>query len=140
MSRTQVDDRGSVVVELLGLTLMVVTLHYLMMICARLVLADLRVTQAASAAARTASLARAPRTAETAANSTAWQAVTGARSACSRLSTRVDADDFRPGGIVRVRVACDVSLRDLTLLPVPGTRSVAASAASLIDQWRGSTP
>jgi hypothetical protein len=48
----------------------------------------------------------------------------------------VDVSDLRPGGRVTVTVTCRVSLADLVLVGVPGTKSVVARGVAVVDENR----
>lgn len=60
--------------------------------------------------------------------------------ACRTLTVDVDTSDFRPGGQVAATVTCAVDLGDLTLIGIPGTRAVTASAREPVDTFRGTRP
>lgn len=124
-------------VELVLITPLLLLLLLFVTACARLTTAQLRVNAAVHAAARAASITRAPAGATRAARTTAGQTLTGAGPACRSLSVRIDTHRYRPGGTVRVRLTCTVALADLALLHLPGTRPVTGTATSPIDRYRG---
>ena len=128
---------GSVTVELVLLTPLLLLVMLFIVTGARLASAKLRVSEAATTASRTASLTRTPTEAAARARATARQALTGAGPACARVSTSVNTGRYRPGGMVTVTVTCTTSLTDLPLLHLSGTTAVTAHARSPIDRWRG---
>jgi len=103
--------------------------------CARGASAAIDVNSAASAAARAASMAPSPAAARRAATDAAASALAGQSVTCASLSVPVDASQFHRGGTVQVSVHCTVTLSDLGLLGVPGTRDVSATARSPIDTF-----
>ena len=44
--------------------------------------------------------------------------------------------DLRPGGRVQIRVSCALRLSDLTMLGIPGSRTMSADSASVVDRHR----
>jgi Flp pilus assembly protein TadG len=124
-------------VELVLLTPLLIVVALFVVLCGRLVSAQLDVDAAAHAAARAASLARSPAGAVRDAKLVAGQTL-GARSlACRSLTVTVDTRGFRPGGQVDVTVMCVVDLSQLALLAVPGSRAVSAHVVAPIDAYRG---
>jgi Flp pilus assembly protein TadG len=103
----------------------------------RLADARLQVNDAASQAARAASIARDPGTAAAVARRMAMASLAGHHLTCQPVAVTVDTSAFRPGGVVTARITCTVSLADLAPLPVPGTETVEAAASSPIDVYRG---
>ena len=49
----------------------------------------------------------------------------------------MDTADFRPGGHVRVSVACTADLSGLGLSGLPGSKTLHAEAAAPLEQYRG---
>lgn len=96
------------------------------------------VASASRDAARAASLERSYPQAATAARNTASATLDGRHVTCADLDVTVsDATTFVAGGEVVVIVSCDVSLTDVALPGIPGTRRVEAGAAEVLDRWRG---
>src|SRR6266511_2499219 len=81
---------------------------------------------AARDAARAASIARDPVSASRAAHAAATATLGQHRVTCHSLSVTTDTTSFRAGGVVAVRLACTIDLTDLSLLRVPGSRTVTA--------------
>jgi Flp pilus assembly protein TadG len=114
----------------------IVLLLVLLVVCGRVVQAELRVTDAAYQAARAASLERTPGQATLAARATAQAALDPGGASCTDLAVTVDTGSFVPGGVVRVTVTCRVDLRGLSGLAVPGSTTRTATRASPIDTYR----
>lgn len=129
-------DQGASTVEVVLLTPLLIMVVLMVVACARVTDAHLRLAHAAAIAARTASLARSVGTATQTATASARQAARGAGLSCQRLTAAIGTRDWRPGGTVRVRLACSVDLADLALLRLPGRYQITASASSPIDRWR----
>ena len=100
--------------------------------------ARIRIDDIAHQAARAASIERTPATATAAAETTATAALSEAGVVCRSLSIRTTTDQLRPGGAVRVHVACDVDFGDALLVGAPGSKHLSASAIEPVDAWRSS--
>ncbi|MBN1173095.1 MAG: pilus assembly protein [Micromonosporaceae bacterium] len=133
---TAARDAGSATAELTLITPLLVMFLLLVVLCGRLVSAQLDLDAAASAGARAASLARTDRTAPAAAEHAALDTLASRVVTCQNASVTLTGT-LTPGGAVTVRVTCEVPLGDLVLLDVPGHRDVAGEATSPVDQWRG---
>ena len=59
-----------------------------------------------------------------------------AKEACSNPRATVDASAFGRGGSVSVKVRCSVPLADLALVRIPGSLTLEAEAAEVIDVLR----
>jgi Flp pilus assembly protein TadG len=132
-------EAGSATVELALLAPGFLLLAGLILLGGRVALAGGTVEQVAAAAARQASLARDPATADRLARQEALRALAEQRLQCATLTVAVDTSGFRtPLGqpaTVTVRVGCAVRLADLPL-PGPATRTVRGRAVSPLDMWR----
>ena len=106
----------------------------------RLVAAESAADQAARAAARIATSARDPITAQQQAHATAEATLTAQHLTCTQLAVTVDTNAFATAlgqtGLVRAEVACAVRWSDLALPGAPGTRTVTASFTSPVDRYR----
>jgi Flp pilus assembly protein TadG len=95
---------------------------------------------AAAEGARSASLARDARTAQSDARDAATASVTNQHIRCTRVDVSVDTSDFdkAPGvpGSVAVIVTCRLNLSDLALPGVPGSKVLTSTMSSPIDTWR----
>jgi len=134
--RRERGDAGSAPVELAVVVPLLVMLLLFVVLCGRLVSAQLDLDAAAHGAARAASIARTPAAAEAAARRTALDTLAARGVTCRQPQVTVDTGGLRPGGVVTVTVACTVPLADLTLLGVPGSRTASATATSPMDRWR----
>ncbi|HEY3717760.1 MAG TPA: TadE/TadG family type IV pilus assembly protein [Jatrophihabitantaceae bacterium] len=94
------------------------------------------VEQAASAAARAATLQSNPTAAATAAQQEAQSTLSGAGISCGSFSADVNTADFRPGGEVTVSVRCTASLADLVTAGFPGSKTLTATSSSPLEQLR----
>lgn len=130
-------DGGSIAVELaLALPLMAGLL--LVLVGAfHLGRGVLDVNTAAAAAARAASLARTAPAARTAAQDTATAQMAGR---CAHLAVAVDTSAFHRGGQVTVVLACAVTLRSTTGIPLPGTLTLRAASTNPLDFYRAGNP
>ncbi|MBT8223945.1 MAG: pilus assembly protein [Dactylosporangium sp.] len=132
-------DAGSATAELTLITPLLVMFLLLVVLCGRLVSAQLDLDAAASAGARAASLARTDHAAQAAAEHAAMGTLVARGVTCQNASVTLTGT-LTPGGAVTVRVTCRVPLDDLVLLDLPGSRRVEGEATSPIDQWRGTVP
>ncbi|GAB3624713.1 pilus assembly protein [Mariniluteicoccus endophyticus] len=135
------DERGAASIEAVLLVPALVMVVACLVGGARVWHARAAVSDAAYAAARAASLERAPGAAVAAAQATARRTVGDRQVACVAPRTSVDAGGFSaPVGQparVRVTVACEVPMADLFGLPLPGTLDARADATSALDTYRG---
>lgn len=93
----------------------------------------------AAEAARAGSLRQHPRAAEAAAERTARETLGQSDVRCSNFSVDADVSALRPGGSVAVKIRCVSRLEDLTLLSMPGSVSLEATAVEVVDHRRGGT-
>ncbi|MCK2243690.1 MULTISPECIES: TadE/TadG family type IV pilus assembly protein [unclassified Crossiella] len=138
------DEAGSVSVEFAAAAGPVLLVTIAVMIAAgRIMLADNVVTDAAIAAARTASLARTAIQAHQTASATARRVLTEQQLHCRSITVSVDTSSFTipPGqpATVSVTVTCVAELTDLALPGLPGNRVLHSSFTSPLDQFRGRT-
>jgi len=98
------------------------------------------VEQAATDAARSASIARTPSAANTSAVTSAQQSLAAQSLQCTTVTVSVDTAGFAfpPGqpATVSATVSCPVRLADLALPGLPGTRTVSYTAVSSLDTFR----
>jgi hypothetical protein len=130
-------DRGSVALELVLLTPLVLVLIVFVAFCGRLTRAETIVRDAAAAGARAASLRQQPSPARADATAAVLSNLAEHAGTCPAPTVTVDTSSLRPGGQVSVEVRCPVPLRDLALLGVPGSRTVTARSVEVVDSWRG---
>lgn len=128
---------GSVTVEMALATPLLVLFLLFAVACGRLVTAQLDVDAAAHAAARAASLARTIPAALADARRAATDTLAAHGATCRTPTVRVALDGLRPGGgVVTATVTCTVPLADLTLVHLPGARTVSSTSAAPIDVYR----
>lgn len=130
-------EEGSAAIELVLVTPLLLLFLLVAVAFGRLADTRLQVNDAASQAARAASIARDPRSASTAAHRTAVASLAGHRLTCQPVAVSVDTSTFHPGGAVTARITCTVALADLAPLPLPGAETIQATATSPIDVYRG---
>lgn len=133
-------ERGSATLELVVWAPGLLLLIALLTVAGRVNSANAAVEQAATDAARTASLARTAVSAEQQARQHAQQTLAAQGLACTATSVTVDTAGFgsAPGqpATVAATVSCAVRLSDLGVPGLPGTRTVAHTAVSSLDTFR----
>ena len=130
-------DAGSSTAEMALLTPVLVMVLLFVVLCGRLVAAQMDLDTAASSGARSGSIARTDAAAKAEAERTARDTLAARGVTCQQATVTVMTNGLRPGSAVTVTVSCVVPLADLLLLGVPGSRTVSATATSPVDQWRG---
>lgn len=134
-------DHGSSSTEMVILAPAVLLLFGLLLVGGRVTLAHQHVQHAASEAARTASLARTPAAARS--DSLAAASSTLARDGLSCTSTAVDTDTSAfartvgTAATITSQVTCTVSLGELSVPGIGGSRTITATATSPLDTYRG---
>jgi Flp pilus assembly protein TadG len=103
----------------------------------RIVEAEGRVQGAAHDAARAASVARSAASAAEAARGAAAVNLEERGVSCTGFEVAVDTTNFRPGGQVRVSVACTADLSGLGLSGLPGSKTLRSEATAPLEQYRG---
>ncbi|MFE7277494.1 TadE family protein [Streptomyces sp. NPDC057623] len=129
-------DRGSAAVELVLVTPLLIMVLLTVVALGRLADARLVVADAAHQAARAASLARTETRARSDAQRAARDALHAAHSACAHPKVMVDTGSLTPGASTSAIVTCTADLRDLTIIPMPGSVTVAETAHSPVDRFR----
>lgn len=130
-------DAGVGSVELVLLVPVIVLAVLLIVAVGRVEHARLQVTGAARDAARAASLTRSPPAAQAAAQTAVDVALSAETVTCTGgPSVSVDVTQFVPGGAVEVTVTCAARLDDLGFPGLPATKTLAATAASPLEQYR----
>jgi Flp pilus assembly protein TadG len=129
-------EDGSAAIEAAVVAPALLLFILLVMLAGRVSSAQLRVEEAARDAARAASLARTAGQGAADASSTAQASLDGAGTSCGSFSVEPNLGGFRPGGSVTVTVRCTTQLSDLAPLPVPGSKTLSASATAPIDTYR----
>ena len=128
-------DRGSLTVELVVLTPLLLALLAFVVGLGRTADARGRLTGAVRDAARAASLAPSAAAATSAARDTALADLAGAGLECLDPQVSTDTRDFLPGGTVRVTIHCALDLADLTVSGLPGHATLTADASAPLDTY-----
>ena len=133
-------ERGSAVIEAAIGVPAFLLLVGLIVFAGRVAIANQAVGSAATEAARAASIARSSGDARAEAESAAVSSLANQRVNCGRSAVTVDTSGFAsPVGTpatVRATVTCVVSLSDLSVPGIPGSRSVTATMTSPLDTYR----
>ena len=132
------DARGSVTVELVTITPVLILMFWFLVYCGRLSDTRLQIEDAAHQAARAATLDRSRPVAAADARAAAVSALSDAGITCQDLSVATYGT-LQAGSTVRVDLSCTVGLNDLALLQVPGTTTLTAEFASPVDVYRSNT-
>lgn len=94
------------------------------------------VTEASRAGAEAAAIQPNAASAEAGAAENAVVGIFDRAHTCAQASVSTDTSHFYPGGYVRVTVACQVNLFDLSVPGLPSTTTVESSATAPIDPYR----
>ena len=130
-------DAGSSTTEAVIAAPLLIMFVLLVVLCGRLVSAQMDLNAAASSAARSGSIARTQAAAQAEAQRNALATLAARGVTCRDQNVSVSIGGLQAGAAVTVTVSCRVPLSDLLLLGVPGSKTVSASSTSPIDQWRG---
>lgn len=129
---------------MIGLTVLtpvVAMLLFFVVAAGRIGVVESKLTTAARNAARAATQSQSPPAARAAATTTAVSTLSQLKTSCHRgPQVRVREVDLRPGGKIHVQISCEVKLSDLTLLDIPGSHTVTADFASVVDRYRSGSP
>jgi hypothetical protein len=129
-------EQGSASAELAVLAVVSFLFVAFIVFAGRLNVGSAHTEAAARSAARAISVARDPHAAVAAAEADARNTVREGSAMCTDMSFD---PDFREGGPVdeiEVTITCQVDLSEATLLRVPGSMTVSASAREVIDRYR----
>ena len=135
MRRVQ-GSEGTMAIELVVLTPVVILFVLVALALGRFELAREQVVSAARAGAEVASVVPVAGDAQSAALSVVAPDVSDQLHSCTQLSVVTDTRDFVPGGSVRVVVSCQIGLADLLLPGFPGHETVQAAVSAPIDPFR----
>ena len=130
------DEQGSVTVELVLVTPLLILFLLFVVALGRLATSRIDVSGAAAQAARAASIARDPTDATSAAQQTATAALADDHVTCANFAVATDTAGFAAGGTVSVTITCHVDLADLAGLRLPASTAVTGTAVSSIDTYR----
>lgn len=139
-ARTRDRERGSVTLELAILAPALILVLGLLVLGGRVEVAASAVEQATAAAARAASLERSVAAAQIAAESAVDRETAARDIRCVTTTVEVDASGLTaPLGTsasVTVRASCTVTMTDLAVPGLPGSRTITAEATSAVDRYR----
>lgn len=130
-------ESGSVSIELVLLTPVLVGLLLLVVAFGRIQNARADVEAAARAAARAASTTRDATSARAAGERAAFMEFDGGRFGCDSLSFDIDTTTFTADAAVTATVSCDVALDDVSGMGIPGHHTITASFTEPLDRFRG---
>lgn len=130
------DERGSMAIEAVLLTPVLVAAIMVIVAGGRYVDARGQTNSAAYAAARAASLTTNQDAAVAAGREAAADSMADRGLACSGLKVAIDAGEFGPGGTVRATVACTADLSDLAGIGLPGTKTFTFTAVVPLEEHR----
>ena len=130
-------ESGSVSIELVLLTPVLVGLLLLVVAFGRIQNARADVEAAARAAARAASTTRDATSARVAGERAAFMEFDGGRFRCDALAFDIDTTTFAADAAVTATVSCDVSLDDVSGMGIPGHHTITASFTEPLDRFRG---
>jgi Flp pilus assembly protein TadG len=131
------NERGSVSVELVLLTPVLVGLMCLTVAFGRLQSARADVEAASRAAARAASFERTAPAARVAGQRAALAELDAGGYRCSSLVVSIDTGTFAPDATVGATVSCTVQLADVTGMGLPSSHTMSATFNEPIDRFRG---
>lgn len=134
---TRIVERGSVTIELVLLTPVVVAMLLLVVAFGRIQNARADVEAAARAGARAASTARDATSARAAGERAAFMEFDGGRFRCDTITFDIDTATFAADSVVAATVTCAVALGDVTGMGIPGRHVITATFAEPIDRYRG---
>lgn len=136
-------ERGSVSLELVIIAPALLLILAVAIYAGRVSTAGQTVEQAASAAARTASIARTGPAAQSTATTTARTTLTQQGLGCTSTTITVDTAGFvTPVGApaaVTVTVTCVLNTGDVAFPGIPGSQTLTGTAVSPLDSYRSRT-
>jgi Flp pilus assembly protein TadG len=130
------DDAGSLVVELVVLTPVLLVIVFASLFFGRLTEARQQVVEAARAGAESAAVLPTVGTAQWVGSINSVIDLLGRTHTCAHATITVDTRHFVPGGYVTAHVTCVVLLSDVGFPGLPGSTSVTASATAPLDPYR----
>lgn len=138
MTLARCDERGMATIEAVLLTPLALVVLAFLVIAGRLSTVTADVAAASRDAARAASLTQTYEEGVAAAQRTAQASLAAQDVTCRNLTvTGGDPATFVAGGEITITLSCDVTLADVALPGIPGTRTVASTSAEVIDRFRG---
>jgi Flp pilus assembly protein TadG len=140
-SAVRVVDEGTAIVELTALMIVFFGFVAAIVLAGRVTVGSAHVEAAARTSARTVSLARDPAAAGPEAAAQASAIVNEGSAICQSMDFPDPViDTSADPATVTVEVTCVVDLSEISVIPVPGTMTVSASAVEVIDRYREEAP
>jgi Flp pilus assembly protein TadG len=135
---TRRDDRGSAVVELVALIPIYMMFIVAVVFVGKLNNSSANIEEAARSAARTISIDRDPEGAVEKAHDVARRMAHEGSAFCTQMTFQapIQAPTAAEPGEVTVTITCQVNLQEATLIHLPGTRTMTATATEVIDMFR----
>jgi Flp pilus assembly protein TadG len=130
------DERGSLTVELVVLTPVLLMVALAVVTFGRVAEARQQVVEAARAGAQAAVVAPDPTSAQAESAVDAAIGTSDHARTCAEHQVVTDVSHFFPGGYVTVTVVCQVPLADVAVPGMPGSTTVQASSTAPIDPYR----
>jgi len=134
--RARLDEKGSLTVELVVLTPVLLLVVLVVVAFGRVAEARQQVVEAARAGAEVASVQPDGAAAEQEAELEATVGTSDHALTCAAETVTTDISHFRPRGHVTVTVTCRVPLADLSVTGLPGSTTVQATSTAPIDPYR----
>ena len=131
------DETGSATAELVVLAPVLAAILLFLVGLGRLAWSESQVNDAVRAAAQAGVVASTPAGAVSAARAAALDSLSADHISCVSPDVSVDVSRFVPGGQLRVELTCAVSLSDVALPGVPGSRTLSASLVAPVETYRG---
>ncbi|MFQ6146752.1 TadE/TadG family type IV pilus assembly protein [Streptomyces seoulensis] len=133
-------DEGSAAIEAAVILPSLIMFLCLAIAGGRIVTSGAKIDSAAEDAAREASIHRTAAASQGAARAAAAESLDDQGIRCASTSVQVDVGGLSVAvgqvATVTVTVRCTVSLSDLLVPGVPGTRTLSATATSVVDRYR----
>jgi len=129
-------DTGSLTVELVVLTPIIMIVVLASLIFGRVTEARQQVVEAARAGAEAAAVLPTVGTAQWVGAINAVIDLIGRTHTCAHPDITIDTSHFVPGGWVTAHVSCLVLLSDIGFPGLPGSTTVSASATAPLDPYR----
>jgi hypothetical protein len=136
LGRPEPPSGGSAAVELVVLAPILMLFIVFIVMLGRLAAARSEVVAAARTGAQAAVVWGTPGQAAWAADASVSVELLQHHLRCSRANVGVDTSNLRPGGSVRVSVSCTMSMAQLAMPGMPGSKTIAASVVAPVGMYR----
>lgn len=129
------NEQGGATIEIAIIAPVLILMLLMVVAFGRVTSASGDVDGAARDAARAASLRDDKASAVVAAEKAAASSLQSGSASCRSHQTQVDVSHFGAGGYVAVDVTCKTDLSDLSLLRLPGSKSIHSRFVSVVDTY-----